>query len=255
MFRWCAYCLGFLGESAPWEDFSSSHGLCTACERAGRLEDANAPARIRPVLELGAELVSIAERGLETEEASAVAARLLARGRALGLRPSDLLLGMLQPALYVVGQRWAEGTLDASMEARLTVFCEGILDTLVVDQMHRSPPIAGRTFFLIVAEGNRHTLGLRIFGFVLRESGRDVRIVLDPQEPPWIARLAKAMDADVIGVSLADPSQIAYAGRVASELRAASTVTRVVVGGFGARELTPGGIPEGVEVAASFTHL
>ncbi|MFO0675804.1 MAG: cobalamin B12-binding domain-containing protein [Polyangiaceae bacterium] len=255
MFRWCAYCLRFLGESAPWADFASSHGVCSSCEGTGCIDDAEALARVRPVIELGAELLRVAERGLDLEGAGSVATRFLERGRALGLRPADMLLGVVQPALYEVGRRWSQGLLDASMEARLTIFCESVLDALVVDQMHRAPPVTGRTSFLLVAEGNRHTLGIRIFGFVLRESGRDVRVVVDPQEPSWVARLVRAMDADVVGVSLADPADVAYAGRVASALRDAGLDTRTVVGGFGARDLAPDAVPEGVRVVVSFSQL
>ena len=44
MFRRCACCQCLLGESAPFDDDLSSHGMCASCER--RIE-ANGPFAIR----------------------------------------------------------------------------------------------------------------------------------------------------------------------------------------------------------------
>ena len=33
MIRWCAYCVRFMGEGPPHDDFSLTHGICSACRK------------------------------------------------------------------------------------------------------------------------------------------------------------------------------------------------------------------------------
>src|SRR4051812_46433697 len=115
MFRWCAYCCRFLGERAPFEDFTPTHGLCGECETRGTMTDSAAIARVRPILALHDRLLAEAAR---TDGGETPAEEVLEEGRRLGIRPLDLLMGVIQPLLYEIGRRWEDGKIERSVEAR-----------------------------------------------------------------------------------------------------------------------------------------
>ena len=246
MFRWCAYCLHFLGERAPFEDYASTHGLCTSCERRAALSDADAIARVKPVVAFHARLLDAATGVSGRVELPAPTA-VIEEGRALGIRRFDLLMGVLQPVLYEIGRLWEADALAPETEARFTAFCESVLDELVLEQRRCLGPATGRPSFLVAAAENRHTVGIRILGFAMREEGQDVRVVVDPVDAAWLAHLAKLLEPTMIGVSIALPEQLGYAVDVLRHIQHLGIATRVVVGGFGLAGVDPAAMPPGLE--------
>ena len=246
MFRWCAYCVSFLGERAPFEDFAPTHGICAACERDGAIMSDEAVARAKPLLAFHQRLMRAAT-GLTGHEPARSPAALCDEGRALGIRPIDLAMGLLQPLLYEVGRLWQTGEITAATEARFTAFVEELLDYLVLDQQRRLAPAVGRPLFLLSATGNRHTVGIRMLGLRLREEGHDVRVIRDPIEPAWLLRLIEIMRPSVVGISLSESSQLAFAKQTSDALRDRKLDARLCVGGFGVRGLDPSGLPPGLE--------
>ncbi len=239
MFRWCAYCWRFLGEREPLTDYAPTHGICPDCEARDALTDPQAVARTRPIAELHAAMVEVAQ-GDSDDEVHA----LLQRGRALGIRPLDMMVGVLQPALYELGRLWSLGALDPATEARFSRFCEDALQDMQLDQARRLGPLAGAPILLVAAEGNHHTIGVRMVAFALREARRDARVVLPTPDVPKLGQLCALLRPSVLGISVALPDQVGHVARAAEAIEALGLPTRVVAGGFGLRAVEA--LPRGV---------
>ena len=216
--------------------------MCPTCEANGIIEDAEAMARNRPIVAFHSELLRAATSLAANGELPSPHA-LLERGRALGISHFDLLMGVLQPVLYELGRLWQAGTLAPATEAHFSAFAERVLDEVVAEQHHRLGRANGRPVFLVAAAGNRHTIGIRMLGFKLRESGHDVRVVTNPIEVGWLARLAAILQPTVIGISIALPDQLRYAVEVLALIDGRGIATRVVVGGFGLAAVDDAAIP------------
>ena len=244
--RWCAYCLRFLGERAPFHDYAATHGLCTSCERREALSDAAAVARVKPIAAFHARLLAAAT-GLSGRVELPAPSAAIEEGRALGIPPLDLLMGVLQPVLYEIGRLWDADALAPETEARFTSFCESVLDEVVLEQRRRLAPAAGRPVFLVAAAENRHTVGIRILGFAMREGGQDVRVVTNPVDAAWLVHLATLLEPTMIGISIARPEQLGYAIDVLRHVGRLALDVRVVVGGFGVAGIAPAAMPPGLE--------
>lgn len=237
MFRWCAYCWTFLGERAPFEDLSATHGICEGCVARDALSDADALTRMRPLAVFHADMVRVA-----TDEAPVDVEAILARGSALGIRPLDLLVGILQPALYEVGRLWEEGRLRPAQEARLTSLCRSVLDTLTERERARAQTF-GRPILLLTARGNVHDLGIRILAYALLCANRDARVLPRPPTAEDAARECVRTNAASVGVSLGTPDQRAYVEELVRLRDALCPTTVIVVGGRGASgESAPAGV-------------
>jgi len=247
MFRWCAYCMRFVGETAPFDDFSPTHGLCASCEDDPLAMTAEALDRLRPLVAFHRELLALATT-LSSAQPFPSPRGLLERAETLGVRPIDFMVGLLQPLLYEVGRLWSSNELEPATEARFTTYVEAVLELLEVDQLHRRVARRGPPLILVSAPGNAHTVGIRMLGLRLREEGRDVRVVTQPIDPSHLAHLAAIVEASRIGVSLSDPAQLAHAREVVTALRRRSLATRVSVGGFGTRGMRQSDLPDAVEL-------
>lgn len=228
MFRWCAYCWTFLGERAPFADLSATHGICDACVERDALSDAEALTRMRPLTAFHADMVRIA-----TDDTDVEVEAIVARGTSLGLRPLDLLVGILQPALYEVGRLWEAGRVRPVQEARLTNLCRRVLDTL--SERERTGVLADpRPILLLSAPGNAHDLGVRILAYALLCARRDARVLSRPPTPEDAIRECSRTNAAAVGVSIGTPEQLAYVEELVRLRDARASTTAIVVGGRGA---------------------
>lgn len=241
MLRWCAYCWTFLGERPPLEDFTPTHGACTSCSALEPDAQSAVMARAQGLTRYHRELIDSAIDGtIERQDVG----ELVGRGRALGAGGMEILFGVLQPALYEIGRLWEASRIHTSHEAALTGFCRTALSVLAEDQRARLAPPSGRPLVLACAPGNAHDLGLRIAAFALRESGRDVRVVPFPPPPHALVALARTVDADAVGVSIARSEEASYASAVVEAAGAAGYPLDVFLGGSGAIALAE--LPNGV---------
>lgn len=230
MIVWCAYCQRYQGEKPAFDDYRLSHGICPECERAGRFEERGAEARVAPLLAFYDRLRDAARRG-DLPEASA----LLEEGTRLGVRPTDLAFGMLQPILHEIGDRWARGEIDVATEHAASARVRDLLD-LVYPHL---PESAGArdapspSVLLCVPPRNAHTLGVDFVELALLIRGVPTMRVKPSASKDEIARVAAFARPRWVGISIALPGQLADAKRVAKAIasQAQAAPPRIVVGG------------------------
>lgn len=227
MFRWCAYCQRLIGEREPLTSYEITHGICEACEKH---VDTYAPDRTVIVArDLLAELLRIGSAGdigrCDTFVRSALNA---------GIRPSEILIGILQPALCEIGARWKRGEISVSDEHRFTAFATHVLHLVplpVVDSREKRP------IALVVADGNQHDLGIQMLQRVAMERGHRCLAIHPGLPDDEIVRLASRLRPSMLGISVSTSNAIARAVALCERLQAQSEgASRVVLGGNAFRQ-------------------
>lgn len=231
MILWCSYCLKYLGEKAPFTDFSISHGICPQCLAQVRQNsdrrDLDKVRRMSSRL-LGMDFSS----GRELDE-------LIEEGHLMGMRPEDLMIGLLQPTLYNVGEKWSRNELTVAEEHRITAMVTTIMDGLFRrflqgDLRQASDPAV----LLLCAAGNYHILGLRMLEFLL-VTARIPCFTIYPGIPNREAKaLITSLKPAFVGISIALKEQLESVNALAEMLREETSTadTTIVVGGTPLRD-------------------
>ena len=231
MIRWCAYCQKYLGEAEPFDCFQLSHGICKPCQAADRLNNLD-EVRVRRV-------ASYFQQVAECLTRDQLSMELLDEGLEQGLHPWDLLIGVLQPALRNMGEKWAHAQATHYDEAKLTASCSRII-TLLRSRQAGAEALrqAKRPEVLLVnAEGNRHFLGLRLVEFFLLTQGIATTALEADLSTAEVLEAILAYRPGKVGLSCALPEQIQAAGRTVAAIAALPKGIRpqVYVGGYGIR--------------------
>jgi methanogenic corrinoid protein MtbC1 len=158
------------------------------------------------------------------------------RGLSLGLDPVDLLMGLVQPALYRIGKCWENGTASTREEALVTATCTNMLQSL----LNRLPAVgscrqsSNPKVLLVNAQGNFHTLGLQLVEFVLLSRGVPTLTITPGLGAREVLALVGATRPRVVGIGLSLPTHFRGAREVAAGVRELPEAVRprVVVGGF-----------------------
>lgn len=230
MIRWCAYCQTFQGEVPPYDSYDLTHGVCDACEKASKPTDGDAIDAIRPLARFYRELRFRAVDGFD-----APGSRILDEAMALGIQPVDLLVGMLQPALAEIGTAWAEGRVSVAIEHRFSAAVESVA-VAALARLPRSSGVrqaARPEILLTIADGNFHTLGLKVVELILLSAGRAVLAVAPGLPSSEIIELARSSKPEVLGVSASGTEHVAPVREIAEGLATwpPQTRPRLVVGG------------------------
>jgi methanogenic corrinoid protein MtbC1 len=247
VFLWCAYCQRYIGESSPFDDHSLSHGLCPSCDAANAFGKPLSPG-VGRIRELHARLRACVLAG-DLEAASA----LVDASAALGIRPLDLALGMMQPVLQEIGELWAQGRLDVAHEHVATGLVQRLLE-LAYSRFPESARLRNAdapAVLLCTAPSNRHTIGLDLVELALTAGGIPTQRMTLAASARDIAVRVEAVGPKWVGVSIALPSQMADAEDVAASVEALGLgrPPRVVAGGGCCRGHVAAR-PEGLSVVA-----
>jgi methanogenic corrinoid protein MtbC1 len=179
MLKWCSYCQQFMGEIPPYDDFGMTHGLCTKCNvEHFDIFDGRGLDRALFLSDIFQRLFDAGRR-----EDFPMAARVVEQAISANCRPVDILIGMIAPMLYEIGEEWKRGELSIASEHRFTAFSERVVD-LIGDKIEtrvngemRAPPTRAAEFLLMNAPGNRHTVAIRILALWLESRGLRARII------------------------------------------------------------------------------
>ena len=232
MIRWCAYCQSYQGEVEPYDDYSVTHTICEACV-AREAYLSKEPASLESIRRFFGRLVRVETGPVPT------APELVAQGAALGLDPADLLLGIVQPVLYQIGDRWARSEATIAEEHRVTALCSALIQ-LIADA---DPNVAALRqaqqpeVLLVAAEDNHHTVGIQILEVLLIRNRISTFTIYPGLPAEETVRLAHSLSPRVVAISAALPEQLQPALLVANRLAESPPGKRplVVVGGLALR--------------------
>jgi len=131
------------------------------------------------------------------ERDSTAARRVVDAALAEGVGVDDIYTGVMQPALYEIGHRWALGDLNVAQEHYATTVAQSLLDVLSASR--RRPPPDGRLAIVTATPDEQHSLGARMLADFLEADGwealllgagppvRDVVELVDLERPDVVA--------------------------------------------------------------------
>lgn len=200
MIRWCAGCQRYLGEAPPWDDFRSTHTLCPVCKNAYSVDDDRYIEHSRQIEAYHRRLRAQAISG-DLEDI----AQVIAEGAGLGIRPVDLMFGVVQSILQEVGELWEKGEITVETEHRFSSFANAMLTLIYANhpelrrfRQHRAPQ-----YVLVNAEENHHVLGLQLVELSLCARRIPCFTVVPGLPARETLGLVKRLKPRVLGLSIA----------------------------------------------------
>ena len=230
MLRWCAHCQEFQGEIKPFDDLSLTHGICPSCALKGLNLSPLEFQRVQDLKELQVELMKLGENGdLAPAEA------IIAKAIGVGVSPIDLLVGLLSPLLYEVGNRWKSGVISVADEHRFTQFCEEVF-RMVEGRVGSAPVSSSGAIKAVVLNtpGNAHSLGIRLVALKLREVGVDALAIWPtPSRPSLLDRL-RSSPVQFLLISMALPETRPSTAQLVESITTLQSHVRpkVFIGGY-----------------------
>src|SRR5262245_35037147 len=232
MMEWCAWCQQFLHEVAPYDSFNMTHGVCASC--ASKYENLFASDVVRRAEVLREQFWALFDAGRH-EDINA-ATRIVESAIAANCRPVDILLGMISPMLYEIGEEWKRGVLSVEAEHRFTAFSEKVVQLVQARNGTATTPIppGAPLLFLMNAPGNRHDLALRILPIWLKGRGAKVRIFEDDVDQDRLVQNIASERPKYLLISMAVTEQCEGVAEIAKTLQVLPQDIRpkTVVGGY-----------------------
>ncbi len=236
MIRWCAHCQKYLGEKAPLDDYAITHSVCPDCAEKYLAEDGHVSPRLREITDFYNDLLDVGRRGDPVSVPG-----VINKASDLGIRPHDLLVGILQPALYAIGKAWECGEIMAETEHRFTAIVQSIIEHLDLspDGSERLRNSNSPDVLVVAAEGNQHFLGIIMLEAFLQMHGVRSRIVFPGIPVQETLLLASRLRPRVLGISLALPEQESTLASVNAWLESGPEFRPAcIAGGYWARQRT-----------------
>jgi methanogenic corrinoid protein MtbC1 len=224
--KWCAYCQHFQHEAEPFDQYVISHGICPACmPMVPKLGKAEKP-RILELQQLFQDILA-----LSMDNSRSDLTQVYKRSRRLGLKPLDLMMGMLQPLLVNIGQLWAQGQVTVATEHRFSAMVGDL-----VAEFRRDPSVPPRPeapeLIMVTAEDNYHTLGLQMADAYLASRGIPTLTVMPGLPTLEVLELIRRHKPKAVGFSVALPIQMKQVREVAEAIKVfPSPPEHLLVGG------------------------
>ena len=256
MLKWCSYCQRFLGETPDFHNLNVTHGICTACAPgADKFTELD--------FQLAESLRDIQHQLREAGRCSDLDAadRIIESAAAANVRAVDVLIGIIAPALYQVGEDWKRGIIGVAEEHRFTAFCEELFNRVASRGKDAAPaPSAAdeepSEFLLMNAPGNKHTLAIRILTFWLRSRGAAARLLGSPPSPEELAAMVIRNRPKSLLISMALTEQSAGVTSMAQRVSQLPAAIRpkVIIGGYAVKLGLVSAIP-GAQLMADISSL
>jgi methanogenic corrinoid protein MtbC1 len=233
MLKWCPYCQKFLGETEPYEDLRITHGVCAACLP-------NLHTLTNQDLEHSRRLQAIQDRLMTAGRSGDLKAadHIVKDAIAQNVRAIDILMGLVAPMLYQIGEEWRKGYITVAEEHRFTSYCEQIFEFLrnkVTVFKPTDPASADRVDVLLMnAPGNRHTLAIRILAAWFEDKGIPARVIDPIPAIDDLIRLICESHPRLVLVSIALSEQHSAVVRLAESVAALPGPhhPKILVGGY-----------------------
>jgi len=213
-------------------------GLSAAEAARQAASEPPAPAGVAPTA-ASAELRRALEQ-LDDADAHAAFDRLLA-----DYSTGAVLAGVVLPLLHELGSGWERGEISVAQEHFASNLLRGRLLGLARGWDRGSGPRA----VLACPPGERHDLGLIIFGLSLRELGWRITFLGADSPPDTILETVQRLQPEALVLAVTDAARLEHVAELARRLRGA--VTAVWVGGAGAGEVDGAYVLEGSPLEAA----
>ncbi|MGC4069581.1 MAG: hypothetical protein QM784_33980 [Polyangiaceae bacterium] len=149
MIRWCSYCQSFQGEIEPFDDYSMTHMICERCDSHALAANEPDLAPQREVAAYYGELRTLVREGRIDD-----ATLLLDQAPGLGIVPSDLVAGLVQPLVHWLSGFLSETSLPAILRdytGKMAVFLEQL--ALRYPELERFRNVDSPRVLLVAAAG------------------------------------------------------------------------------------------------------
>jgi len=233
MLKWCSYCQHFLGEIPDYEKLTITHGVCAACA-------ANALAFTESDFKLAESIRHIQHQLYDAGRRNDLEAaeHIIDNAARANIRAVDILIGIIAPMLYQVGEDWKRGILSVAEEHRFTSYCDEMFKRVASRAKALMPVNATEAkepeVLLMNAPGNKHTLAIRILTLWLWNKGLRARIIdVPPILEDLTAQVIRAQPRLIL-VSMALAEQCMGVTTIAERIAElpSSIRPRVIVGGY-----------------------
>jgi methanogenic corrinoid protein MtbC1 len=255
MLMWCSYCQRFIRESPPFESLAITHGLCERCALTVNSLDDSDFTHILSLRDIQSQLYLAGKRNdlKAAEHAIEIAAKSNIKG-------VDILIGVLAPLLYQIGDDWQRGIVSVAEEHRFTAFVEEIFQLVAATMKPMAPAnatlVEHTDVLLINAPGNNHTLAIRILALWLADKGMHTRVVDISLSLEDLVALVIRTQPRLLLISFALAEQrmsvVAIAKRIAELPKRIRP--KVIVGGYAVKLNLAAAIP-GVDFVADISKL
>ncbi len=176
------------------------------------------------------------------------------------LRQVDILIGVVAPMLYQIGEDWKRGVVTVEDEHRFTAFCEKMFELVRVIVAAAQPPAKMQDgqleILLINAPGNTHTLGGRILGLWLASKGIKARAIASPLDMETLVALISGTKPKFLLISVALAEQVNGVEAIVQRIETLPSRNRpkIIIGGHAVKMGLVKAIP-GAELLADISTL
>lgn len=231
MFRWCAYCQHFMGESKPLENYLVTHGICAPCEK--KVLEENYERAPSPLL---AQRIFQSLFQSKSPTKFSLTDKFIQEALDANIKPSDLIIGILQPALYEVGTRWEKGLISPAEEQEFSRWSMGILKWF-----ERTPSESEHGEIVLThISGNEHSLGVLFLDVYLRDHGIGSRVIIPALSDQGLVEHCVNNSPRFCGISVSLPEGITRAKILATQIKLAThDKTKPFLGGRAFKEVLP----------------
>jgi methanogenic corrinoid protein MtbC1 len=255
MLIWCSYCQQFVGEAPPYDQFAMTHGVCGACEAGALALTESDVAHIRILQDIHLQLAEAGRHGdLRAAE------QIIDDAGKHNVGGADILIGVIAPMLYRIGDDWRCNIATVMQEHRFTAFCEGVYKLVaakVIDGMAAGASRADHGEVLLMnAPGNCHTLAIRILALWLARQGVPARVVDGSPDIEDLMALVRRVQPAMVLMSIALAEQADGVMAIAARIAAMPEHVRpkVVAGGYAVKLGLVSAIP-GASLIADISAL
>ncbi len=233
MIEWCAYCQRYQGEKAPFHDRKISHDICEKCAEQGLVWSEEQTLKIQRLTDLNRQFWKAGLAG----DLNGINA-LMIEGFQNGVRPIDMLFGLVGPSLVRVGELWESKNLTVNDEHRFTATCEAFINQIASHIQHDGAVtrVPDRKVLLANVPGNEHFLGIRFASLGLASIGLSAELAPQVWTAEALVDYALAGDYLGIGISVSMASQQASLTKTLALLVRGNFAGKIWVGGAAVNE-------------------
>lgn len=202
-----------MDERQPFLDYTISHGICLPCKNSGAARDKKGIKDIQP---LASFYKSLRKKALSGKPLNVT--QTISQAMDLGVKPLDLIYGMIQPALYEIGALFEKGMVTIAQEHLFSSFVQRLL--YAVRDLYNVEGTAEHVDILIVCiEGNHHTIGPQILDLTIANAGYNSLAVV-PSLPNFeICKLVTLHQPAILCVSVALSTQLSSLQQLVDDLQ------------------------------------